>query len=258
MYLCSCTVLWTFPKKTGTREKSADDSHLSRDGSSDMILRYKEYTYIISFSRTSCLLRTTMASKSGHSNPALFCSIGSEASALSDEDLREQINGFLETLGDREDVLILPPDFTRFHSQAGKLTQMICEHYNFIPSTDTSTATDPPPEKKAKSDTASVPKIEILPALGTHAPMTEEEILKMYGSSLASKEPSPFLVHDWRNDVITIGHAPKEMVKKATHGLVDEPWPAQLNKKVWSKRNHDPEKQPHKSLVLSIGQVVSL
>jgi hypothetical protein len=191
------------------------------------------------------------------SNPALYCSIGSETSALSDADLREQINGFLETLGAREDVLILPPDYTRFHSQAGKLTQIICEHYNFVPSTatGTSTGTAPPPEKKAKSD---VPKIEILPALGTHAPMTEEEILKMYGSSLASKEPSPFLVHDWRNDVITIGHAPKEMVKKATHGLVDEPWPAQLNKKVWEKRNHDPEKQPHKSLVLSIGQVVSL
>ena len=58
--------------------------------------------------------------------------------------------------------------------------------------------------------------------------------------------------------MITIGHAPKEMVKKATHGLVDEPWPAQLNKKVWEKRHFDPEKQPHKSLVLSIGQVVSL
>jgi hypothetical protein len=38
--------------------------------------------------------------------------------------------------------------------------------------------------------------------------------------------------------------------------MVDEPWPAQLNKLVWSKRNHDPEKQAHKSLVLSIGQVV--
>ena len=30
------------------------------------------------------------------------------------------------------------------------------------------------------------------------------------GHELATKEnPNPFLVHDWRNDVITIGHAPK-------------------------------------------------
>ena len=38
--------------------------------------------------------------------------------------------------------------------------------------------------------------------------------------------------------------------------MVNEPWPAQLNKKVWEKRQYDPEKQKHKSLVLSIGQVV--
>jgi nickel-dependent lactate racemase len=183
-------------------------------------------------------------------NPGLFCSIGSETTALSDADLRKQIYSFLDTLGPREDVLILPPDFTRFHSQSGILTQKICEYYEFIPSTDQ------PPEKKLKAD-LSVPKIEILPALGTHAPMTQSEITKMFGPGLANKkEPSPFLVHDWRNDVVTIGHAPKEMVKKATHGMVDKPWPAQLNKVVWSKREHDPDKQPHKSLVLSIGQVV--
>jgi len=46
------------------------------------------------------------------------------------------------------------------------------------------------------------------------------------------------------------------MVKDATNGMVDQPWPAQLNKLVWSKRNHDPKTQPHKSLILSIGQVV--
>jgi hypothetical protein len=39
-------------------------------------------------------------------------------------------------------------------------------------------------------------------------------------------------------------------VSQATHGMVDKPWPAQLNKVVWEKRNKK------KSLVLSIGQVV--
>lgn len=38
--------------------------------------------------------------------------------------------------------------------------------------------------------------------------------------------------------------------------MEDEAWPAQLNKMVWTRRHHDPEKQAHKSLVLSIGQVV--
>jgi nickel-dependent lactate racemase len=75
----------------------------------------------------------------------------------------------------------------------------------------------------------------------------------MFGDKLASKDPSPFLVHDWRNDVVTIGEAPAEMVKAATHGQVDRPWPAQLNEKVWSKRL---QKGASKSLVVSIGQVV--
>ena len=102
-----------------------------------------------------------------------------------------------------------------------------------------------------KEKTKQVPKIEILPTLGTHAPMTNKEIATMFGEELAKKDPSPFLVHDWRNDVETVGHVPADMVSKATHGMVHEPWPAQLNKLVWEKR-----KNKGKSLVLSIGQVV--
>ena len=46
-------------------------------------------------------------------------------------------------------------------------------------------------------------------------------------------------------------HELSPQVSKATHGMVDKPWPAQLNMVVWEKR-HNKEK----SLVLSIGQVV--
>ena len=45
-------------------------------------------------------------------------------------------------------------------------------------------------------------------------------------------------------------------VKDATGGRVDQNWPAQLNKLVWEKRKHDKNQHLHKSLVLSIGQVV--
>lgn len=38
--------------------------------------------------------------------------------------------------------------------------------------------------------------------------------------------------------------------------MVNEPWPAQLNKVVWDKRSHDAKKHPHPPLVLSVGQVV--
>jgi len=64
------------------------------------------------------------------------------------------------------------------------------------------------------------------------------------------------LVHDWRNDVVTIGHVPSDMVRAATGGRVDQPWPAQLNKAVWEKRLDLHTSNPKKPLVLSIGQVV--
>lgn len=198
--------------------------------------------------------------KKVESGDALFCAIGSETTTLCDDDIRQHLQSFLDTLGERDDVLILPPDFTRFPSHAGVITQLISEYYEFTrPATR---STDSPPAKLAKREQTlsdySVPNIQILPALGTHAPMTETEIRKMFGDSLADKNPSPFLVHDWRNDVVTIGEAPSEMVKEATRGMVDKPWPAQLNKIVWSKRKslYDPSKQKFPSLVLSIGQVV--
>jgi len=89
--------------------------------------------------------------------------------------------------------------------------------------------------------------------------MTKVQIRKMFGDELADRTPSPFMVHDWRNDVVTIGHAPAEMVSKATDGMVNQPWPAQLNTHVWSKRstnNPQQQQQLNRSLILSIGQVV--
>ena len=208
--------------------------------------------------------------------PPLYCSIGSPTTSISHDKLRETTEQFLESLGQRDDVLLLPPDFTRYHSQAGTITRFISEYYNYTEEQGEEAT------KKKKQDgrrlkSASTPKIQIIPALGTHASMTQSQIELMFGSNLANKKDSPFVVHDWRNDVVTIGYAPKEMVEKATHGMVSEKWPAQLNKLVWEKRiqredldndsssmdnddNTETKNQRRKSnpnpLVISIGQVV--
>jgi hypothetical protein len=184
--------------------------------------------------------------------PSLFLSKGSPTTSLSNDQVHDHINSFLKACGRRRDVLILPPDFTRFHSQAGLITRFICEYYNIIPqdgSTKTSTdvSTDVPP-----------PQIQIIPALGTHAPMTHNQISQMFGSELANKSPNPFIVHNWRSDVITIGYAPESMVQEATRGLVCEKWPAQLNRLVWEKRKelYDDSDGSLPPLVISVGQVV--
>jgi nickel-dependent lactate racemase len=73
--------------------------------------------------------------------------------------------------------------------------------------------------------------------------MTDEQLNRMY----AGVPKDRFRVHDWRNDVITIGELPASFVAGVTDGIYDKPWPCQLNKLVWDG-GHD--------LILSIGQVV--
>ncbi len=143
---------------------------------------------------------------------------GSATDNLSVDNLREGLFQALDRLGPRRRVLVVPPDFTRFHSQAGVLTKLIYDYYG--------------------------PRLtDVLPALGTHTPMTPEQIAEMY----AGVPPELFRVHNWRTDVATVGEVPADFVKKTTDGAVDFPWQAQLANLIWTGK-HD--------LILSVGQVV--
>ena len=116
-------------------------------------------------------------------------------------------------------VLILPPDFTRLNSNAGPITAMI---YDLL------------------SPTAH---IDIMPALGTHFPMTEHEIRVMFGDKIPLE---CFKVHDWRNDVVTLGEVPSELIKEWSDGKLDYSVKAQCNKILFD--NYD--------LIISVGQIV--
>jgi nickel-dependent lactate racemase len=143
---------------------------------------------------------------------------GSENTVLSSKDLEEGIISALDKLGTRKKVLVVPPDCTRFHSRAGELTSIIYRYY----------------QDNLK---------DILPALGTHSPMTELQLAEMF----VRVPKSLFRVHDWRNDVVTVGTVPGEFVSSITGGALNYSWPAQLNKLVFNG-GHD--------LILSVGQVV--
>ncbi len=148
----------------------------------------------------------------------IYYQSGSENTVLGPNDLEHGLYSALVKIGERKKVLAVPPDFTRFHSRAGDLTSLAYKYY----------------KDKLK---------DILPALGTHAPMSDGELEEMFPG--VPKEL--FRIHDWRNDVITIGTVPGKIVSGITEGAVDYPWPAQLNRLVY-KGGHD--------LILSIGQVV--
>ncbi len=148
----------------------------------------------------------------------LYFQRGSVTDVLTTEDLKEGLNQAFKQLGSREKVLAIPPDFTRFHSFAGELTQLTYQYFGSK-------------------------LIDILPALGTHTGMTDEQIEKMF----TGVPKDLFRVHDWRNDVVTLGEVPAEYVSQISENRVDYPWPAQVNK-LLVEGGHD--------LILSIGQVV--
>ena len=148
----------------------------------------------------------------------LLYSRGSENDIFLEKELRTGLFEALNKLGAKKKVLAVPPDFTRFHSHAGILTRLSWEYY-----------------KEQITD--------VLPALGTHTAMTEQEIVKMFGDIPLNL----FRVHDWRNDVITLGEVPPDFIYQQSEGKLNYGWKAQVNK-LLVEGNFD--------LILSLGQVV--
>ena len=118
-------------------------------------------------------------------------------------------------------VLLLPPDITRSHSGAGLIVQLLWQMLILRGS-----------------------EIQIMPAPGTHVPMTRSEQVRMYGTEIPE---SAFLVHDWRNDTCRIGEIPGAFVSEVSGGRVNFPIPIEVNKRLMSGQY---------DLIVSIGQVV--
>jgi len=148
----------------------------------------------------------------------IYYKSGSENTVIGQKELEAGLFTALDKLGARKKVLVVPPDFTRLHSRSGDITSLIYRYY-----------------KNGLKD--------ILPALGTHVPMSDHEMDEMF----MGVPKDLFRIHDWRKDVVTVGTIPGEFISNITDGALDYSWPAQLNKLVYNG-GHD--------LILSVGQVV--
>ncbi|MBQ9718969.1 MAG: DUF2088 domain-containing protein, partial [Clostridia bacterium] len=111
-------------------------------------------------------------------------------------------------------------DFTRMYSGAGKITAF---YYEML------------------KDTCDV---DVMPALGTHVPMTEEECRTFF---LGVVPYEKLIVHKWREDVVKIGEVPAEFVSEVSEGLVNEKIDVEVNKRIVSGEY---------DLIISAGQVV--
>ena len=117
-------------------------------------------------------------------------------------------------------VLILPPDFTRFHSNAGFITNV---YYHAL--TDIGV------------------NVDIMPALGTHVAVTKQQWDAMFGDIPYEK----MLVHDWRNDVVKLGEVPAEFLEEITENRWHDSVSVEVNKRVMDEKY---------DLIISPGQVV--
>ena len=142
---------------------------------------------------------------------------GTPSTEITEQRAGELVDQLLADLGKRRPlgrVLILPPDMTRHHSWAGFLT---CQLYDRL---------------KAAAE------VSILPTLGTHFPMTDGEIAKMFPGIPRGL----FHDHDWRRGVVSLGEVPASFIREVSEGkldfsvnvevdrlLVEQPWDAILS-----------------------------
>lgn len=143
---------------------------------------------------------------------------GSALADITDEELRSLVESSITKSGPSKRAIALPPDLTRHHSRAGLITDMVYGHLG--------------------SSLAAV-----MPALGTHIPMTCAEL----GSMFPKTPLSLFRSHDWRNGVTELGRIEGSFVSSVSGGLLDYDWPVQTNRDLVSGAYDK---------IISIGQVV--
>ena len=151
---------------------------------------------------------------------AVYIQKGAANFDIREEELKNLVLDTIKAAGKEiKKLLLLPPDHTRLNSQAGLITNIIWKEYH------------------------DKCHIDIMPALGTHSPMGDAELELMFGKDIPK---SAFLVHDWRNDVVTLGKADSKFISELSGGKVDYEVNVQVNKILFE--DYD--------LILSIGQVV--
>lgn len=148
------------------------------------------------------------------------CQARSDTGVLTRQEILAVADQILEQVKDARRVLLVPPDITRFYSYAGTLTSY-CYH-------------------KLK-DRALV---RIMPAIGTHRPMTRQEQIRFIGPDVPE---DVYLVHDWQRDGARAGRIPASCVEEVSEGACSMEIDVEVNRMVLDGSF---------DLILSIGQVV--
>lgn len=150
-----------------------------------------------------------------------------EGDALTEAEIQSAVDRLIEEARTRinktfKRVLLLPPDLTRAHSGAGRITEMLYRRL-----------TDGPDHAHC----------EVIPTLGQHVPHTEAENKWMFGSIPNDR----IFAHDWRNGCTHVAEIPASLVKETTDGAADWSIPVDLNSKLMDEQW---------DLIVNVGHVV--
>ncbi|MCY4402806.1 MAG: lactate racemase domain-containing protein [Candidatus Poribacteria bacterium] len=118
-------------------------------------------------------------------------------------------------------ILVIPPDITRLHSNAGELTRILYQLW----------------------DASNGTTFDVLPAIGTHAQMTEAQITDMFGDL----PKATYHEHQWRTGLYHFGEVPSEFVEEVSDGKLDYSIPVAVNRRLV---------EGDYELILSVGQVI--
>lgn len=116
-------------------------------------------------------------------------------------------------------VLLLPPDITRAHSGAGRLTEQLYERF------------------------CGEADVHVIPTLGQHVPHTPEQNRHMFGGIPNER----IHAHDWRDGCVKLGEVPADFVAEVTHGAADWAIPVVVNQMLMEERW---------DLIINVGHVV--
>jgi nickel-dependent lactate racemase len=125
-----------------------------------------------------------------------FVREGSREAVIDEARAGELVDWLLTQLRQRgplRRVLLLPPDITRSHSWAGTLAGMFCQRLH------------------------PAAEVAVLPTTGTHVPMTDAEIARMYPGIPRRL----FFAHDWRSGVVPLGQVPAEVIRRVSEGKLE-------------------------------------
>lgn len=153
---------------------------------------------------------------------ASYLTVGSPTHEIDDAALEAHLTQVLDQLGalKLKRILLLPPDITRFYSAAGKICALLY----------------------ARLSTKA--HVDLLPAIGTHVPMSEAEIRRMFGPDIPLDR---FLVHDWRSGLTRLGEVPASEIREWSEGAVDFSMGVEIDHQLIDG-GYD--------LILSVGQIV--